>query len=328
MKNTFLFINKFVPYTYKKWVEENLRYSGFTMSSWKFVGLMVLYQFSFALLIATFLYFLNFALTWVFLGWIAGLFVVFAIFNSIIVLVADGRAKFVEEMLPDLLQLMAANMRSGINPERALLLSARPEFGFLAAEIKVVAKQVFSGATIEEALEGISYRVKSKILSTTTRLINEGIKKGGELTRLLEQTAEDIRNTRILKKEVSAQVTVYAIFIFFATAIGAPFLYGISTFLAGTMTKLGKLTNIEQVALPKSALITIHKVSIDPNFLSNYSLAALTITSIFGGILIGLLLDGSEKSGIKFIPIMLIMSLLIFFVVKLVIAQNFVNFIV
>ncbi|MBI4009614.1 MAG: type II secretion system F family protein [Candidatus Aenigmarchaeota archaeon] len=326
MRISFRIVSQLAPQSYKKWVEENLRYAGFSISPWKFVGLMVLYGFSVALALATILYVFDYHLIWVLAGWIAGFISIFAIFNSILIIVVDNRARFVEDMLPDVLQLMAANMRSGFAPERALLLSARPEFGFLETEIKNASKELFSGANIEDALGGIARKINSKILSTTVKLIVEGIKKGGELTKLLEQTAEDVRNTRILKKEITAQVTVYAIFIFFATSIGAPFLYGISTFLAETMAHIGKQIDIGDAALPQTSFISLNKVSIDPVFLSNYSLAALAITSIFGGIIIGLILEGSEKVGIKYIPVMLVISMLIFFAARSVISQVIIIF--
>ncbi len=321
MIKVFRFLSHFVPKGYRGWVDENMRYAGLTINTSKFIGLIFLYGFSVGLVFATILYFLNNSFIWIPLGWIAGFSAVFALFNGIIVVIVDNRAKFVEEMLPDVLQLMSANLRSGLPPDRALLLSARSEFGFLGIEIKNVTKELFSGASIEVALGGLTYKIKSKILSTTVNLIIEGIEKGGELNKLLEQTAEYVRNTRILKKEIKAQVTAYTIFIFFATAIGAPFLYSISTFLAETMANLGKMINLESVVLPKTGFITFQKINIDPNFLNIYSMFALAITSLFGGIIIGLLLDGTEKSGIKYIPIMLLISVGIFLTAKSLISQ-------
>ena len=43
----------------------------------------------------------------------------------------DGRKTKLEVMLPDYLQITSANLRSGIALDRAMLLAARPEFGFL-----------------------------------------------------------------------------------------------------------------------------------------------------------------------------------------------------
>jgi len=43
----------------------------------------------------------------------------------------DKKAKEVEEVLPDALQLMASNLRAGLTTEKALFSSARKEFGIL-----------------------------------------------------------------------------------------------------------------------------------------------------------------------------------------------------
>src|ERR1700730_4000192 len=63
-----------------------------------------------------------------------------AIFIAIVYLIMeyriDSRKTKLEEILPDYLQITSANLRSGISLDRAMLLAARPEFGFLSEDIK------------------------------------------------------------------------------------------------------------------------------------------------------------------------------------------------
>ena len=56
----------------------------------------------------------------------------------------EAKAKFMEKVLPDALQLMSSNLRAGMTPERALLLAARPEFGPLSDEINRPEKRLQS----------------------------------------------------------------------------------------------------------------------------------------------------------------------------------------
>src|SRR3989338_6908138 len=71
------------------------------------------------------------------------------------------KVKFIENILPDALQLMASNLRAGFTTDRALLLSARPEFGPLKDEINLVGKEITAGKPIEEALFNMTKRVQS-----------------------------------------------------------------------------------------------------------------------------------------------------------------------
>src|SRR3972149_6044709 len=129
MKTLFRTLGQFAPPGYKKWVEESLGYAGFALGPWKFIGLLVLYGLSAGLLASALLFLWHSPFLWVAGGFALGFFAVFALFNSILIVVVDNRVKFVEEVLPAALQLMAANMRSGLAPDRALLMAARPEVG-------------------------------------------------------------------------------------------------------------------------------------------------------------------------------------------------------
>ena len=55
-------------------------------------------------------------------------FIILFLFYIFLFFHIEAKARFVEEVLPDALQLMASNLRAGFTTDRALLLSARPEF--------------------------------------------------------------------------------------------------------------------------------------------------------------------------------------------------------
>jgi flagellar protein FlaJ len=252
-------------------------------------------------------------------------FVFFEVFmHLILVIISDRIAKFVDDILPDALMLISANIRSGLTPDRALLLSARPEFGLLEKQIMKSAKLTFSGESIEDALQIIPKNINSKAVRRSIDLLVEGISRGGNLAKLLEGLANDIRQTKMLKKEVHAFVMMYAIFIFFAAGIGAPLLYGISSYLVETMKEMGASVKIEQVATTSVQFMTFQGIQISSDFLMLYSLSALAITSFFGGILMGLIQEGSEKAGLKFIPILLMMSYSIFFIARMIVSRIYI----
>lgn len=315
--NIYRTIYRIIPDRYGNWVAKYLRYANFSISPEVFVGFSLVYGLFLGLDIAVILYVMGFP-TFIVLGSLLGAFILFQAFlNSIVVLISDARSKAVEEVLPDALLLMAANIRSGLPPDKSLLLAARPEFGPLEVEIRSAAKRTISGKPFDESLKGIGERIDSKLLKRSINMIIEGIRKGGELGSLLEQTAEDIRHAKVLLKEVSAYVLMYVIFIFFAAAMAAPLLYAISTYLVETMGKIGGAMPETDIPAPQQmGTLKITRVQMSGEFLQTYSLLSLTISSIFGGLIIGLLRDGHEKAGIKFIPLFFVLSMGVFFISK------------
>ncbi|MDP2908185.1 MAG: type II secretion system F family protein, partial [Nanoarchaeota archaeon] len=227
----------------------------------------------------------------------------------------EAKAVFMEKALPDALQLMSSNLRAGLTPEKALLLSARPEFGPLTTEINRVGKEIAIGKDIDEALLGITKRVKSDKISKTVMLIVSGIRAGGELASLLDQTARNLRDQDFVDQKIRSSVRMYVIFIFSAVGLGAPMLYGLSSFLVEVMTNvLGK------VEIPKTTTmsmpINITQVSISIDFVIKYVITSLIITSILGSMVLGLINKGEEKQGLKYAPVLIGITLAVFFLVR------------
>src|SRR3989442_12692962 len=111
--------------------------------------------------------FFQFTLLYILGAWLISFFGFFIFTTAIIAMMADRKAEFIEKVFPDALQLMSANIRSGLTPDRALLLAARPEFGALETEIKRAAKEALTGKPLEEAMMEIPKRMGSKIVVRT-----------------------------------------------------------------------------------------------------------------------------------------------------------------
>ena len=255
---------------------------------------------------------------------VAAFLIVFLLFHGLILLSIQSRARFVEKVLPDALQLMAANCRAGYIPNRALLLSARPEFGPLSEAIKMAGKEMATGMPLDQSLKVIPAKIKSDILARTVKLITEGNTAGGQFASLLDENADDIRRVQAIKSEVAANIVMYSIFIGFAACVGAPVLYALSSHLVATIgTMSERIAMPEEVSANMPKMMSFTGLSISQDFLFMFSLAAITITTAFGGIIIGLIGTGELKSGIKYMPVMVSVSLVIFFTARIVISTMF-----
>ncbi len=226
----------------------------------------------------------------------------------------DRKAQFCENLLPDALQLTASHIRAGLTPDKALLMSARPEFGILETELKLVAKQSVTGTDLASAILGMNQRINSSLVKRTTSLIAEGIKSGGELATLLEETAEDIRNASTLRAEVRSQVMMYVIFIFLAVGIGGPALYAISTFLVESMGRIsggidpGAFTSDVYSKSP----IKFAQQSIPIDFMIQYSIVSIITSALISGVTLSLIEGGNAKNTLKYAPILVLVGLIVF----------------
>jgi len=307
------------PKRYVKWLEQNLAYAGIETGIEKFLSLSFLYSLSFSFLLLPFFFWFGF------LALILMLAIFFGsqlIIDLIVILIGDRRGSFAETVLPDALQLMAANIRSGLTPDKALLFSARPEFGVLEKEIKIAAAKAVAGEALEDALLSLGKKIKSRIINRTFNLIVEGMRKGGEIASLLEQTADDIRELKLLKKEIAAQVGMYAIFIFIAVGLASPVLFSFSSHLVETMSTIGsKLKLPENPSYTAVGGLRFGLVKVSSDFIRAYCLLTLTFSSIFGSLLIGLLQEGKEKAGLKYIPLLLAINFTIYFAARFVLSS-------
>lgn len=312
-------IGNFYPKRIKKSIINLLIYSGIKIEHNKFLGFILVLNLLLSILFGFYLgafFNINFWLVF---------FVVFFIINIAEIMLlrvnADKKGKFIESVLPDALELMASNLRAGLTVDRALLLSIRPEFGPLKDEINLVGKKITAGMEITRALKEMSERVKSKKLERAMLLITSGLRSGGELASLLEQTAEDLLNQNLVDKKIRASVGMYVMFIFIAICVGAPVLFGLSSYLIEILTTTLKSVDIPDISTMGNVGLpfAVPKVSIPIEFLLVYIVGFLVVTSFFGSLVIGLISKGNEKEGFKYIVPVLIVSITLFFIVRIII---------
>lgn len=227
-----------------------------------------------------------------------------------------------EDVFPDFIELMASNLRAGMTVDKALLLSSRKEFAPLDKEILALGKDIVTGKEISKALREMADRIGSEKISKTIDLINSGMKAGGNLSVLLEETAVNMREKMFIEKKASSNVLMYVIFIFFASAVGAPMLFALSNVLVDVMSTI--LSGLPETSDVSSSLpITFGKIAISSNFAMIYSVIFLIISNILAALILGITNKGTEKEGIKYLAPMIIISLMVFFVIRMGLGSYF-----
>jgi len=314
----------FVPQKQKNRIKEMLVFAGIDQKlTDKFTGFLISFSFGIAVMASYLAWLSGFGLLSMPIGISIG--ILFSVIMLVmLVLIADSRAKEVEVVLPDSLQLIAANIRAGMTIDKAIWLAARPEFGVLEDEIRKVGAETLSGESIRNALGKMTTRVNSVLLRRAVKLLVEGLESGGEVAHLLEQTSINIRIMQGLRKEMHASVMMYSLFIMFAAVLGAPLLYAISLYFVSTMSVLwGSQLTTANMIFSGASFVNFSPPTITPGELFWFSIAAMLVTTFFASLLIGLIQTGKERNGVKYIIPVVLGALVVFFVARLVVSSLF-----
>ena len=310
------FLSNFYPKHMKENYEKVLIYAQIKVHPKRFLGFVLFFGGGMALAVSLMLSnIINMPLLLV----IFSFFLLFELLiYFVIIMRADAKAKFVESILPDVLQLMASNLRAGLTIDKAFILSARPEFGVFKEEIDRVGKEITMGKELEYALLELKDRIKSDRLEKTILLIVAGLRSGGQLASLLEQTAKNLRDQKFVDEKIKTHVMMYMIFIFVAVGIGSPLLFGLSSVLVEVLTKTLSSVSLPDPSVAASMPLAFGQVSISLKFVITYAITSLIMTSIMGSMVIGLINKGKKKEGVKYAPFLIGLTIGLFFLIRVI----------
>jgi hypothetical protein len=235
------------------------------------------------------------------------------------------RTQNIESVLPDILDIIAQNIKAGMTIDRALWSAARPEFGPMANELQSAARVTLTGTPLPDALIGLTNRILSERLERTIRLVIQGITSGGELPTILQTIATDMRSEQNLLKQMKSETNAHVMFILFAILIGAPLLFAVSLQFINVFSSLFSKIDLDKLSdLPKGAApVMMHPFTISSVFYLKYSIITLFVLCFFGSFLIGLLRTGKPISGLQNIPQLVLISISIFLILNYVLTSFF-----
>jgi flagellar protein FlaJ len=215
------------------------------------------------------------------IGFFLGLIAPGAIIFVWIFFMMERRVDAIEQGTPDFLRQISSLLRSGVGVETAMEDISKHGEGPLTDELKRAVIEIKIGSTFEDALLGMGERLQSKTLDRTFRMIIEGRKVGGSLADVIETVAEDLRAILALQRERKANVMMSVMFLLIAGVVAAPFALGMAMIYSSFIASVGKPNPLADAAYTSaSGYIIIH--------------------SIIVGLLIGIVLYGSAKKGVKF----------------------------
>lgn len=310
--NTF----KIYPKSLREKYIRNIENSGLKVRPEKYHNKIILISLIITIIFTAFFYFLKISLLYSLLV-LFGVNFFFYIKTS---LKATSRVRKMEEVFPDVISLMASNLRSGITIDRSFLLSARPEFAPLDEEILRTGRDITTGKDIVVALKNMGQRIDSEKINKIISLIVSGIKAGGNISDLLEQTSSNMREKEFLEKRTSSSILMYLIFILFTIVIGAPVLFSLSSVLIQIIIQLS--STIPDMSTTRMDLpLTFNNIGLSTQFIIYFSVIFLIITDFISSMVIGLVNKGESKEGLRYFLPILVFSLSMFFLFRIVLLK-------
>ena len=243
------------------------------------------------------------------------------VLHNVLVYYGGMRARQIEVMLPDALQLIAANIRADIPIHKSLLLAARPEFGLLANELKHLGNSILAGRPTGEAFKDFSKRVKSPLVTRIATLMEEGLRSGHNVAGMMDQVAFDIRAFKILDDEVKANIGSYVIFIVMAVLVIAPVLYSISISFIELTTQVKETLEISSLvrgaALSSSSPLiglVAGETGLPIDTLVWFSAINLAASAGIAAVLISVLQTGETTARMPYILVFILVAETLFFI--------------
>jgi len=287
-------LDNVLPDRYLVLIQENLIRSGMYVKASDLITLMLLGGIIFGVI--ALVLFAVIGINPIF-GLIVGFVTPIAIVLGWLFFSMERRVDTIEQTTPDFLRQIASLLRAGVGIETALEDISKQGGGPLNDELKRAVIEIKIGSSFEDALLSMGERLKSKTLDRTFRMILEGKRVGGSLSDVIETVAEDLRAVLALKRERKANVMMSVMFLVIAAVIAAPFAMGMIMIYSNFIESLGK-TNplLDAAVLSASGYIIIH--------------------SIIAGLLIGIVLYGSAKKGVKYSLILVPVAYGLFYLIK------------
>lgn len=223
------------------------------------------------------------------------------------------RVKEIESQLPEYLILVSTNLKGGLSFEKSLWSAIKPEFKILSEEMSIVSKKVMTGEDITDSLQQFSDKYDSPTLKRTTNIIIGEIEAGGEIAQVLDSIIDNLRKTKIIKDEMSANTLMFTIFIAAIVVVISPLLFALAKVLLGVLIDVSKQIAPAIANAPSSGGFKIKEISLSIDAFRNFSVGALAIITIFASMILSIIQKGDIKAGIKYIPFFLAASIIFYF---------------
>ena len=212
---------------------------------------------------------------------------------------------------PDTLNILSSANKMGIPLTDALALVSRWSEGLIAEEMETVRNDISWNHDVTAALLAFANRLKVPQLARTMKLLADGIRSSGDLSRVLSIAAEDTRNRakmeRARRRELSSYVAVviigFLVYLLVVVMLDASFLGPVSEVGAG------------QEAPANGQDLPVSFINVPVSIYTTVFFHSALIMGVGSGILAGKLAENDAFSGLKYGILMVAITMVAFLVI-------------
>ena len=125
----------------------------------------------------------------------------------------EARKIAVQKALPDFLDMVATTVQAGLSVNQALGYAIDAAPGALGDEVKAALSEIRLGRARSDALRAAADRLQQQQFTTTVTAITQAERLGTNISKVLNELAEDVRNHRIMVvEEHAAKLPVKMVF--------------------------------------------------------------------------------------------------------------------
>jgi len=230
----------------------------------------------------------------------------FFILGLLVIITPPATAYFVDSRwrngidnnLPQLLRDVSDAQRTGLSLPRAILESAKREYGPLTVELKKMAAKISWGVSFREAMQALSETADTPLVQRASVLILEAERFGGAAEDVFESAHTHVVELLTIRKERMGQIRPY-IFIIYAAFLVFLFvtIVLITTFFGPMSTQAGA---------------GLFAMTLDIDYLNTIFLHMLVVEGFFGGLVAGKMGEGETLAGLKHSTLLVALGWIIF----------------
>jgi flagellar protein FlaJ len=213
------------------------------------------------------------------------------------------RVRKIDDRFPDFIRDLAEARRAGMTFTKAIMYSAKGDYGVLTQEIQKIARQISWGSSVENALKAFATRVNTKLIRRTISLIIEASRSGGNVADVLDAATKDARELKLLESERRAGMMSYVAVIYVGMGVFLLIIIVLCKSLLPSMITEGSSGMSTAMGKPSDMSL------LDVTNLFYY--AALVQTGGMG-VIAGVFEEGEIVAGVKHMFIMILVSWMIF----------------
>ena len=227
-----------------------------------------------------------------------------------------ARTKEIEDKLTDYLVLVSTNLKGGLSFEKSLWASIKPDFGILSEEMNLVSKRVMTGSDLIEALSEFSNKYESPGLRRSMGIIIGELDSGGKVASVLDNIIDNLRKTKVIKDEMSANTLMFTIFISAIVLVISPLLFALAFNLLDILINVSSLLGGVGDAGSQAGFgsFSFDEVQVESDHFMIFSVLALIIISLFSSMIISIIQRGDIMSGVRYLPFFGAVSAILYFI--------------